>query len=134
MTAFSGSALYARWVYSGGTAVLSGNFRTFSFDPDINLIVSTAGATADESYVNGVKTGQAQWTSVMQSAETALQTALAAGVPGTLEVGPEGTVTGKPKLTIPAISKGLKYNEPYNDIVTLTCSFTKNGALGNTTW
>lgn len=131
---FSGSALYAEWVYSGGTVALQGNFRTFTYNPAMDFIDSTAGSDSFRERLDSVKDGNASWTSVMEDTETSLQTALLEGTRGTLNVGPAGTASGKPKLVLPMISGGLNYNIPYNDVVELTVNWQHSGARTDTTW
>lgn len=135
MTAFAGSSLYAEWVYSGGTVVLDTDFRTFSYTPVLSLIDSTAGADSYREFIDGIgEGGDPTFTLVMQTGATVLLTALARNTNGTLNVGVEGTASGKPKLVIPAISKGPQYDVPYDDIVTLTASFQQSAAETSTTW
>lgn len=134
MANFSGSMLYAQWVYSGGTVELQGNFRNFGYTPAIDLIETSAGSDPNKTYLPSLKDGNVTWASVMQSSETSLQTALAEGTEGTLTVGVEGTASGKPKMILPAIAMGANYAQPYNDIVELSCSWQQNGARTDSTW
>lgn len=135
MPAFSGSALYLAWVYSGGTITLHGDFRQFDWTPSLSLIESTAGADTFREYISGIGEGGDIGVSlVMQTGSTALLSALARGVSGTILYGPEGTATGKPKSIIPAISKGPAYSQPYDDIVELKISWQQSAAETQTTW
>ncbi len=135
MAAFSGSSLYMAWVYSGGTTTLHGSFRQFSYQPSLNLIDATAGSDSFRQYIGGIgEGGEVSWTSVMQAAGTALITALTRGNVGTLLVGVEGTATGKPKLTIPAISRGPQYSVAYDDVVEFSCSWQQSAAETAATW
>ena len=65
---------------------------------------------------------------MQQATGTALYTACVEGAQGTLIVGPEGTATGKQKITIPAISMGVTWNQPYNELVTIDSPFQESGA------
>lgn len=135
MAAFSGSAMYLAWVWTGGTAVLNTDFRQFEWTPSLALIESTAGADTFREYISGIgEGGDISLSCVMQSAGTALITALARGNAGTILYGPEGTATGKPKSTIPAISKGPAYSQPYDDVVEFKVSWQQSAAETNTTW
>lgn len=127
MPAYAGSALYFAWIYSGGTVVPSADFRTVTYTPNISLYPETAGADAAELFVAGVKSGQASFTGVMQASGTAISNAFAEGSSGTMIIAPEGTATGKQKITIPAIAMGARYSVPYNDVVELAADFTQNG-------
>jgi hypothetical protein len=126
---FSGSALVASWVHSGGTATLTGDHRTVTISPTVGLAKATAGSDPDETYLATVKDATVNWSGVVQSGGTALEDALIEGKSGTLIVGPEGTVAGKRKYTIPAISLGPKMNFPFSDVVEMSVDFQKNGAL-----
>ena len=128
MPSYSGSALYAEWVYSGGTVILSGDFRKIDYTPSIDLLDETAGADPAKKRIVGVKDGQANMSMVRQAGGTALENALVEGTEGTLIWGPEGTTTGKGKKTLPAISGGVKSTQPYNNVVEISIAFTQNGS------
>ena len=132
MAAYAGSALYVSWVYSGGTVALTGDFRQFTYTPSVDLYEATAGADAAKTYLPGVKDGQATFTAVMQAAGTAISNALLEGTEGTLTVAPEGTASGKQKMTLPAIALGATYSIPYNDVVELSANFQQNGVRTDT--
>src|SRR5512139_808734 len=135
MTAFSGSAMYLAWIYSGGTTVLNTDFRTFDWTPTLSLIDSTAGADTFREYIGGIgEGGDISVSLVLQTGSTALISALARATNGTLLYGPEGTASGKPKSTIPAISRGPSYSQPYDDVVEFKVSFQQSAAETNATW
>ena len=135
MAAFSGSALYLAWVTAGGTTTLHGDFRQFDWTPTLSLIDSTAGADTFREYIGGIgEGGDISVSLVMQAGATALISALARGTAGTLIYAPEGTATGKPKSTIPAISKGPAYSQPYDDVVEFKVSWQQSAAESNTTY
>lgn len=135
MAAFSGSALYLAWVYSGGTITLHGDFRQFDWTPTLSLIDSTAGSDTFREYIGGIgEGGDISASLVMQASGTALISALARAAVGTILYGPEGTATGKPKSTIPAISKGPAYSQPYDDVVEFKVSWQQSAAETNATW
>lgn len=130
---FSGSALYAEWIYGGGTVVLSGQQRSVQLTPSINLHNATAGDDADEDYLTGTKDATISYAGVMPKvgddpSYIDVEDALVEGTSGTLIFGPEGTATGKRKYTIPAISQGPQMNFPYNDIVEISNEFQKSGS------
>jgi len=128
MAAYSGSALSLSWIYSGGTVALNGDYRQCNYEPSVAMINTTAGSDANEEYIAGVKGGQASFSALMQANGTAMFTALAEGTSGTLKIYPEGTAAGKPSITIPAISQGVRWNIPYNDAVEISVTWTQNGA------
>ena len=135
MPAFSGSSLYLAWVWSGGTVTLHGDFRKFDWNPSLSLIDSTAGSDSFREFIPGIgEGGDITLEAVMQQGGTALLTALARGNQGTLLYGPEGTAVGKPKSTIPAISKGPAYSQPYDDVVTLKVGFQQSAYETQGAW
>lgn len=128
MTAYAGSALYVQWIYSGGTITLHGDFRNFNYTPTVELYEESAGADPAKLYLAGIKDGQPSMTLVSQAGSVATWgTALKEGTSGTIIAATEGTVAGKPKWTIPAISLGMGVTQPYNNIVDLAISWQQNG-------
>lgn|SRR5574343_503587 len=135
MTAFSGSALNLQWITAGGTTLLHTDCRSFDWTPTLSLIDSTAGADSFREYITGIgEGGDISASLVLQTGATALISALARGTAGTLIYSPEGTATGKPKSTIPAISKGPSYSQPYDDVVEFKVSWQQSAAETNAAW
>ena len=131
MPAFSGKDLDVQWIYSGGTIALNGDYRQLSYNTTSDLIEQTAGADAVKTYLPSLKDSQIQLTVIAQAAGTALLDALVDGGQGTLLISPEGTSTGKRKITVPAIVQSRNVNEPYNDVVDVQVTFQGNGAISN---
>ena len=131
MAAFSGSALVVKWIYSG-TTVLTGDQRTFSYTPSIDLIDQTAGGDPNKTYLTAVKDGRAQMSALFQdtttSGGTATFTKCGEGYSGTIEWYPEGTALGKSKYTMPAICMGAAFTYPYADVTEVAVEFQQNGA------
>jgi hypothetical protein len=124
---FAGSALFAQWIYSGGTVELQAESRNFNYTESQETIDRTAGSDATRRYLNSFKGATASMTMTAQSDGTALITALKAGVEGTLIFGEAGTATGCPKTTLPARSLGIARSVPYADVVTYDISWQANG-------
>lgn len=131
MASFIGSAAVIRWMHSGGTAILSGDYRTFGYTPTIDLLDETAGADTNRQRVAYMKDGQAQFSALLQAGTaaggTAMSSVLVEGAIGTLEWNLEGTAAGKSKIYIPAISLGCPVTVPYNEFVEVSCSWQQNG-------
>lgn len=134
MAEFSGSAVVFEWINPAGTLALTGDHRRVGISPSIDLYESTAGSDPDKTYLPGVKDATVSFEGVQQSAGTATEDALIEGTQGTLIIGPEGTVSGKRKYSIPAISMGGQVDYPYNDVAVINCEFQKNGALTRTVY
>lgn len=132
---YAGSALHADWVYSGGTIVLSTNFRNFSWATDLNYIDATAGADTYEVLLGSYGTGQDfTMTSVGQVNGTAILNALARNTKGTVRYGPEGTASGKIRYLIPATSKGPSFNQVYNDVNEITLAWRQTSVETKGSW
>jgi hypothetical protein len=124
---FAGSALYAQWVYSGGTVLLHTESRNFTHNETRETIDATAGPDATRRTVSSFKSATAAMSMTAQSDGTALITALAFGTRGTLIFGEAGTATGAPKTTMPAMSMGISRTVPYAGIVTYDLSWQSTG-------
>lgn len=127
MTDFLGNNAVISWVYSGGTIALNSDYRQANDQPSVDLVEVSAGADASKTYLTSLKDGQFNLTMLAQTGGTVLLAALAEGVSGTLIVGEEGTASGKPKTTIPAISMGAQRNIQYNNAVEISVTFQQNG-------
>ena len=128
MANHSGTAAVAVWTTSSGTSTLSGDFRNFSYNTGIELINTTAGADADATHIVGVKSGQFACELVRQAAGTALEAELVVGKEGTLTYSPEGTAATKRLFTIPATVTSSAFANPYNDVVSISAGWERNGA------
>jgi len=124
---FAGSALYAQWIHTGGTLVLSTESRNFSYNESIETIDATAGSDATRRKLASFKNATASLSYTAQSDGTATIGALAAGTRGTLIFGEAGTATGAPKTTLPAMSLGISRSVPYADVVTYDISWEATG-------
>lgn len=134
MADYTGKDLYMTWVHSGGTAVLSSDFRTVSHNPTVSLANVTAGGDTDATYIARIKDATIDIGLLMQSGGTVLKAALCEGTGGTLIISPEGTASGKAYESFPAISLGAKMSYPYAEAVEVSCSFQKNGARAEATY
>ena len=135
MAEYAGSAMSLDWIYSGGTVSLEGDFRTFNWSPSLNWIDATAGQDTYEVLLPSYGTGaDITCTLVAQSDGTALLTSLDRQTAGTLIFGPEGTVSGKVKYTIPATSAGPQWSTPFNDVTEITANWRQTAVETRTTW
>jgi len=130
----SGSTMVLQWIYSGGTISFAGDFRSAAWTPSIEMVDATAGADTVRKRLTTFKDATASITFVDQTNAAGTASALDAGVSGTLIIGPEGTATGKRKITIPSFSQGAKYSWPFDNIAEVTCDFMANGAYTDSTY
>lgn len=134
MVDYTGKDVYMTFIHPAGTVVLSGDFRTVNTAESVSLADSSAGADTDRTFIARIKEGNVSYSGLHQVAGTALKQALEAGNVGTVILSPEGTTGGNPKETYPVISMGAQMNYPYDNVVEVSCEFTKNGARADTAW
>jgi hypothetical protein len=130
----SGPTMVLQWIYSGGTISFNQDYRTASWSPSVEMVDATAGADTVRKRLTSFKDASASISLVDQTNAAGTASALDAGVSGTLIIGPEGTASGKRKITMPAFSQGAKYNFPFDNIAELTCDFMANGAYTDGTY
>jgi hypothetical protein len=124
----SGSTMVLQWIYSGGTISFAGDARSVAWNPSIEMVDATAGADTVRKRLTTFKDASASIGLVDQTNAAGTASALDAGVSGTLIVGPEGSATGKRKITFPSFSQGAKYSWPFDNVAEITCDFMANGA------
>ena len=128
MAEFTGTNLLLSWIWSGGTVTLGGDYRTVSWNPTVAYADISAGNDTHVGRLTTLKDATAAVTLVDSSPGTATYAALGAGVAGTLIISPEGTASGKRKITFPCFSDGAVPSYTYNDTTTISVNFTGNGA------
>lgn len=131
---FTGKDLVINWLWSGGTLALTAEYKTFSWTPSQDKYETTTSNDLNKTYITGLKDFTASFNAYHLTGGTALEDALAIGTQGTLIVQPEGTATGKRKLTFPVFTT----NDPvtsyaYNALAEINASFQGNGAWTETT-
>lgn len=127
-TGTTGSGAYIAY---GGT-VLSTNFRTVSSDNTMNTVDQTAGADTGMTVLSTIEDGAWSLEVKRPAGGTTNWIGLQVGASGTLEIGPEGTATSKPKMTAVAMLTRFQTNIPYADIVIDTYDFVLNDNAGVT--
>lgn len=129
----AGPTMVLQWVTSAATTSLAADYRTVSWNPSTAYAEVTAGADSQVGRLPTIKDATASVELVGQAAGTALATLLAPQQAGTLIIGPEGTATGKRKITLPAYSDGATVSYPYADVVSISCNFSGSSTLNNYT-
>lgn len=134
MAEFLPTSAVITWAYSGGTVTLSGDWRTFNFNPSQDKFDSTAGTHTSKTYVRGLKDFTADYSGLAHgtSAGTAVLAALAMGTDGTLTFQPQGTVSGGQNLTLPCFTVGDPVTKfQYAGLVEVSISWQGNGTYTN---
>lgn len=130
----AGSTMVLQWIYSGGTISFAGEQRSVAWTPSVETIDTTAGSDTVRTYISSFKSATASLALVDQTNAAGTASALDAGVRGTLVIGPEGTATGKRKITFPCMSQGAKYTWPYDGIAEISCDFVATSAYTDSTY
>lgn len=117
------------YITFGGT-VLQTDYRTLGFEDTIGTVDQSAGADAGITRLPLLRDGAFSLTVKRPQGGTANWIGLVPGSSGTLEYGPEGTATGKPKATVKVLLTGKSVPITYNDIVIDTLTFEQDDATG----
>lgn len=128
MTEYTGKNLYVKF----GSTVLSSRFKSYNESDEAGMVDKSAGADTRRTYLATLADGGATMELLQESLGTALWAAIAPGTEGTLEWGPEGTASGKPKYTVDAIIKSRKRNLVHDDVVKVTIDIVYNTGTGVT--
>jgi hypothetical protein len=114
--------------------VLSADSRKFTVDEEVEIVDGSAGSDSYKPKYATQFDATANVELVGQTGGTVLWAAVAPASSGTLEWGPEGTATGKPRhYAIAIVSKRTK-DIPYDDVVTLNIDFDISGTITNTAY
>jgi len=130
MAEYTGKDLVCTWTTSTGTTTLTADYQKFTWAPSIEKYKTRASSEAFESYITGATDFTASFDGLAQTSGTALTAQCAMGQIGTVVVQPEGTATGKQKITLPCmIDKFPLTDFAYNDLVHVNISWQGNGAF-----
>jgi len=129
MAEYTGKNLYVKF----GSTVLSSRFKSYNESDEAGLVDKSAGADTRRTYLATLQDGGASMELLQEAAGTVLWAAVAAGTTGTLEWGPEGTASGKPKYTVDAIIKSRKRTLVHDDVVKVSLDIIYNTGTGVTT-
>ena len=124
MTRYSGRDLYVSF---GGTSLAP--IRSIDVNDEANEIDGSAAADTRGVYIAGLVSGD--WSAELMDDDTnnTVYTAVAPQTTGTLIVAPQGTATGKKKITyndVVALKRGRTV--PYGDMVVIAASGRLNSA------
>ncbi len=128
MAEYTGSAMYVKF----GSTVLSSRYKSWEETQEAGLAEASAGSDTLRTYLSTLDDGSATLELLEASVGTALFNAVAPRTSGTLEWGPEGTTTGKPKYTVVALVKSRKRTVVHDDVTKLSLEFQFNSSTGVT--
>jgi hypothetical protein len=128
MARYTGHDLVVIWAYTGGSVDLSGDFRNFSTNEEVNDADATAG---NDTYSQHLPTfadadGELEMLDIHGSGGTAGTAAWANIKPrtsGTVHWYPVGTASGSVHHSVPAYIQTRNREFPYDDVVALTVAF-----------
>ncbi len=127
---FAGSALYAQWIYSGGTVQINTEFRNWQYTDQGDVIDATAGGDVYRRNLKSYDNNQVTCSFLLQSTGgTVARDAFKRFTAGTLIWGEAGTATGMVKTIMPAYVESASRSVPYNDVAAMDVTFTQNGAV-----
>lgn len=133
---YVGSAMVAQWITSAGTVTLNTDYRSFSYNPSIEVIDATAGADTGRRRIKSFSDGQVTCSHLLQSgtAGTAVLYSLVVGTSGTIVYAPAGTASGNWKQTIPCFVVSNTFNSAYNDVTSCDTTWQQDGAASGTVY
>lgn len=124
-----GPTMVLTWIISNGTFSLNSDYRTLEWNPTVTYEDVTAGSDTHVGRQTTLKDATCSCTLVQQTGGTAIIAALQPGQAGTLTISPEGTASGKRKITFPAFSDGIQTSMPYANVAVHTLGFTGSSTL-----
>jgi hypothetical protein len=133
-----GDALVIEWIHSGGTAILSGQYRKVSVNSRADVIETTSGTASHREYAPGLAGFVIRFEGMNNGTASILGTAhlnaLAPRTSGTVRLSPHGTASGQPRWTGAAIVTGRDLEFPYDELATVTIEWRGSGALAQGVW
>ena len=129
MARYTGKDLLVNWIHSGGTADLSGDFRTFSVSEEQDSADSTAGNDTYKAYIPTFAdaTAELELLDTKGTAGTVQWAAIAPGREGTVQWYPAGTANTV-YYSAAAFIANREIEFPYDDVVAVTVEFQLTAA------
>lgn len=127
----AGPTMILQWITAAGTFDLKADYREVNWQPSVAYAEVSAGQDTQVGRIPTLKDAVAAVTLLSQTGGTAFAAAMQSGQAGTLIIGPEGTATGKRKITHPSYCDGANVTYPYADVSQITANFTGAGSVLN---
>lgn len=125
-TTYTGSGLYLKF----GSTELAADYRSFTPSFSIGLEDASAGSDTGMSRLTTLKDGSASLTMRAPVGGTATSAALEEGTEGTLEWGPEGTATNKPKRSVNCFVESFEETLAYAGVTEWSVTFQQSDTSG----
>jgi hypothetical protein len=117
------------YIALGGTA-LATNFRTVAIDNSIATVDQSAGSDTGITRLPTLENSTFSLEVKRPNGGTTNWETFQVGDQGTLEIGPEGTATNKPKASVIVLLSRFSTSIPYADIVLDTYEFEQDDVNG----
>lgn len=138
MPRFTGDSLVIEWIHSGGTALLSGQYRKVTISHRADVIEVTGGTVAHREYAPGLASFLVRFEGMNNGTAPVLGTAhlnaLAPRTAGTVRISPQGTAGGQPRWSGAAIVTARDLEFPYDELATVTIEWRGSGQLTQEVW
>lgn len=133
---FVGKNWYGRWVYTTGTATLSGDQRSFEWPRTGETVDATAGSDSVRGPIALFNTEKFTLSRLASTdGTTDWNSGFAPNTVGTLTFSEgDGTANGKPKYTAPAMVTDASTAMPFDGVVEWKIGWQGTGAVVAGTW
>lgn len=129
MASVSGAVGKDAYIAFGGT-VLNTNFRTISTDDSMATVDQSAGSDVGITRLTTLRDANFSLDLKRPAGGTVNWIDFVPGISGTLEIGPEGTASNSPKMTVNVILQARSTPITYNDIIIDTLTFEQDDVNG----
>lgn len=124
---------------AGSLQTLTTYVDSVTFDNSVDMAETTTMGAEAKTYVSGQSDGTfsvgGKWDGTATTGPHAiLQSLVGLETTSSFEVGPEGSTSGKVKLSGECFLTGYSASMPVGDVVSFTADFQITGAVTNGTW
>ena len=127
---YAGLDLWLAWYpNSGGAYIVSGDFRSFSYEQSTDDIDASAGNDEYRYHLPSLKDHTASLEVLDSGGTTHTSYGMSNGESGTLYWGPKGSASGSPLHGIECYISSLSTEYPYDDVVSISVEFQGRGSM-----
>jgi hypothetical protein len=125
-----GKAMYADWIWSGGTVQVTGDQTTLDLSRAVSTVNAAAGSETSEYAKATLKNyGVSGELYFKGTAGTAVLAALAESNEGTLRWGAMGSASGMPKGQLAAVVTKQDIKHPFDNLIVVSVEWAGQGPL-----